>query len=52
MEQIEIKISNDEINYEEAVLFMESRVDDISKNKILLQAINVFLAMLITFLLL
>ena len=33
MEQIEIKISNDEINYEEAVLFMESRVDDISKNK-------------------
>ena len=32
MEQIEIKISNDEINYEEAVLFMESRVDDISKN--------------------
>ena len=33
MEQIEIKISNKEINYEEAVLFMESRVDDISKNK-------------------
>ena len=33
MEQIEIKISNNEINYEEAVLFMESRVDDIIKNK-------------------
>ena len=33
MEQIEIKISNSEINYEEAVLFMESRVDDIIKNQ-------------------
>ena len=33
MEQIEIKISNDEINYEEAVMLMESRVDDISKRK-------------------
>ena len=33
MEQIEIKISNDEINYDEAVIFMESRVEDISKNK-------------------
>ena len=33
MEQIEIKISNNEINYEEAVLFMESRVDEISKHK-------------------
>ena len=33
MEQIEIKISNNEINYEEAVMFMESRVNDISKNK-------------------
>ena len=33
MKQIEIKISNNEINYEEAVMFMESRVDDIIKNK-------------------
>ncbi len=33
MEQIEIKISNNEINYDEAVIFMESRVEDISKNK-------------------
>ncbi len=33
MEKIEIKISNDEINYEEAVMLMESRVDDISKRK-------------------
>ena len=33
MEQIEIKISNDEINYAEAVMLMESRVEDIIKNK-------------------
>ena len=32
MNQIEIKISNEEINYKEAVLFMESKVRDISKN--------------------
>ena len=28
MEQIEIKISNNEINYEEAVMFMESRSEE------------------------
>ena len=33
MDQIEIKISNNEINYQEAVMFMESKVDDISNNK-------------------
>ncbi len=33
MNQIEIKISNDEINYEKAIMFMESRVESISKNK-------------------
>ena len=33
MEQIEIKISNNEIKYQEAVMFMESRVEDISKKK-------------------
>ena len=32
MNQIEIKISNQEINYKEAVLFMESKVRDISEN--------------------
>ena len=32
MNQIEIKISNEEIDYEEAVLFMESKVKDISEN--------------------
>ena len=32
MNQIEIKISNEEINYKEAVLFMESKVKDISEN--------------------
>ena len=32
MKQIEIKISNEEINYKEAVLFMESKVRDISEN--------------------
>ena len=32
MNQIEIKISNEEINYKEAVLFMESKVRDISEN--------------------
>ena len=32
MEQIEIKISNNEINYNEAVMFMETKVRDISKN--------------------
>ena len=33
MNQIEIKISNSEINYEKAIMFMESRVESISKNK-------------------
>ena len=33
MNQIEIKISNEEISYQESMLFMESRVEDISKNK-------------------
>ena len=33
MKQIEIKISNNEINYNEAVEFMEARVEDINKNK-------------------
>ena len=33
MNQIEIKISNNEINYEKAIMFMESRVENISKNK-------------------
>ncbi len=33
MQQIEIKISNNEINYDEALMFMESRVEDISNNK-------------------
>ncbi len=33
MDQIEIKISNNQINYQEAVMFMESRVEDISNNK-------------------
>ena len=32
MNQIEIKLSNEEINYKEAVLFMESKVRDISEN--------------------
>ena len=32
MNQIEIKISNEEINYKEALFFMESRVRDISEN--------------------
>ena len=32
MNQIEIKISNEEINYKEAVLFMESKVRDIIEN--------------------
>ena len=32
MNPIEIKISNEEINYKEAVLFMESKVRDISEN--------------------
>ena len=32
MSQIEIKISNKEVNYKEAVLFMESKVRDISEN--------------------
>ena len=32
MNQIEIKISNKEVNYKEAVLFMESKVRDISEN--------------------
>ena len=32
MKQIEIKISNEEINYNEAVLFMESKVRDIIEN--------------------
>ena len=33
MKQIEIKISNNEIDYEKAVMYMESRVDDIINNK-------------------
>ncbi len=33
MDKIEIKISNNQINYQEAVIFMESRVEDIIKNK-------------------
>ena len=32
MKQFEIKISNSEVNYEEAVTYMESRVDGIIKN--------------------
>ena len=32
MNQIEIKISKEQINYKEAVLFMESKVRDISEN--------------------
>ena len=32
MNQIEIKISNEQINYKEAVLFMESKVRDIIEN--------------------
>ena len=32
MKQFEIKISNSEVNYEEAVMYMESRVDGIIKN--------------------
>ena len=32
MDEIEIKISNEEINYKEAVLFMESKVRDIIEN--------------------
>ena len=32
MKEIEIKISNKEVNYKEAVLFMESKVRDISEN--------------------
>ena len=33
MKQIEIKISSNQINYEDAVVYMESRVDDIIKNQ-------------------
>ena len=33
MKQIEIKISNDEIDYEKALMYMESRVNDISNNQ-------------------
>ena len=33
MNEIEVKISNNEINYDEAVMLMVSRVEDISKNK-------------------
>ena len=32
MKQIEIKISTNEINYEEAIMYMESRVDEIINN--------------------
>ena len=32
MDQIEIKISNEEISYQESMLFMESKVREISKN--------------------
>ncbi len=34
MKQIEIKISNTEINYNDAVKFMESRVEGINKNQL------------------
>ena len=33
MKKIEIKISNNQINYEDALVYMESRVDDIIKNQ-------------------
>ena len=33
MNEIETKISNNEINYEKAIYFMESRVEEIYKNK-------------------
>ena len=33
MKHIEIKISNNQINYEDALVYMESRVDDIIKNQ-------------------
>ena len=33
MKQFEIKISNSEVNYKEAVMYMESRVDGIINNK-------------------
>ena len=33
MKQFEIKISNNEVNYKEAVIYMESRVDGIINNK-------------------
>ena len=33
MKQFEIKVSNSEVNYEEAVMYMESRVDGIINNK-------------------
>ena len=33
MKKIEIKISNNQINYEDALSYMESRVDDIIKNQ-------------------
>tara|TARA_B100000674_G_scaffold354658_1_gene297582 strand:- start:186 stop:833 length:648 start_codon:yes stop_codon:yes gene_type:complete len=33
MKQIEIKISNNEINYDEAIEFMETKVEDINKNQ-------------------
>ena len=34
MKQFEIKISNSEVNYEEAAMYMETRVDDIINNNI------------------
>ena len=33
MNQIEIKISNNEIKYNDAIMFMESRVKEINQNK-------------------
>ena len=33
MKQIEIKISNNQISYKDAIMYMESRVDDIIKNE-------------------
>ena len=33
MKEIEIKISNNEINYDQAIEFMESRVEDINNNQ-------------------
>ena len=34
MKEIEIKVSNTEVNYDEAIQFMESRVEDINKKQL------------------